>query len=279
MRWCARFSSVCGSGAAFVCLPIGDVGCCFGKARSTRCRVASAANVTGRSRTRDPQSPVAGGSAGVHGHCAALLPVRACFPQAGARNPQNPLEARTVGGPWPAPPILAPLRFGKQRSQYCPLRFAQQSLPLPHRRSSSPNPPHSKVTLLRPYPFMQPALVPGCPVRAAHGDTVQFVEEIISNEIDVAIVTLPVNDLRLHLDEIRRDRLVVCLRGDHPLAAKAVLRPGELQENLTILYHPQRHPSAHERLLELLAEAGLKIDEYSRASHPTETQELVKQVM
>jgi len=120
-------------------------------------------------------------------------------------------------------------------------------------------------------------LVPGCPVRAAHGDTVQLVEEIISNEIDVAIVTLPVNDLRLHLDEIRRDRLVVCLRGDHPLAAKAVLRPGELQENLTILYHPQRHPSAHERLLELLAEAGLKIDEYSRASHPIEIQELVKQ--
>ena len=93
----------------------------------------------------------------------------------------------------------------------------------------------------------------------------------------MAIVTLPVNDLRLHLDEIRRDRLVVCLRGDHPLAAKAALRPGELQENLTILYHPQRHPSAHERLLELLAEAGLKIDEYSRASHPTEIQELVKQ--
>jgi DNA-binding transcriptional LysR family regulator len=41
-------------------------------------------------------------------------------------------------------------------------------------------------------------LVPSCPVRAAHGDTVQLVEEIISNEIDVAIVTLPVNDLRLH---------------------------------------------------------------------------------
>jgi DNA-binding transcriptional LysR family regulator len=46
-------------------------------------------------------------------------------------------------------------------------------------------------------------LVPSCPVRAAHGDTVQLVEEIISNEIDVAIVTLPVNDLRLHLDETR----------------------------------------------------------------------------
>jgi DNA-binding transcriptional LysR family regulator len=112
-------------------------------------------------------------------------------------------------------------------------------------------------------------LVPGCPVRAAHGDTVQLVEELISDEIDVAIVTLPVNDLRLRMEEIRRDRLVVCLRQDHPLAAKAALAPADLQEHLTILYH--------ERLLELLAEAGLKIDEYSRASHPIEIQELVKQ--
>ena len=120
-------------------------------------------------------------------------------------------------------------------------------------------------------------LVPGCPVRATHGDTVQVVEELISGEIDVAIVTLPVTDLRLCMEEIRRDRLVVCLRRDHPLAAKAALPPTDLQENLTILYHPQRHPSAHERLLELLAEAGLKVDEYSRASHPTEVQELVKQ--
>jgi DNA-binding transcriptional LysR family regulator len=120
-------------------------------------------------------------------------------------------------------------------------------------------------------------LVPDCPVRAAHGDTAQLVEELISGEIDVAIVTLPLSDLRLRIEEIRKDRLVVCLRKDNPLTAKATLAPADLQENLTILYHPQRHPGAHERLLELLAEAGLTINEYSRASHPTEMQELVKQ--
>ena len=120
-------------------------------------------------------------------------------------------------------------------------------------------------------------LMPGCPVLAAHGDTSQLVEELISGEIDVAIVTLPLSDLRLRIEEIRKDRLVVCLRKDHPLAAKATLPPADLRENLTILYHPQRHPGAHERLLELLAEAGLTINEYSRASHPTEMQELVKQ--
>jgi hypothetical protein len=36
-------------------------------------------------------------------------------------------------------------------------------------------------------------------------------------------------------------------------------------------------PGAHERLLELLAAAGVKVDEYSRASHPSEMQTLVKE--
>jgi hypothetical protein len=49
-----------------------------------------------------------------------------------------------------------------------------------------------------------------------------------------------------------------------------------LQQNLTILYHPQRHPEAHSRLIELLSDAGVTIKEYSRVSHPTEMQTLVK---
>jgi DNA-binding transcriptional LysR family regulator len=40
--------------------------------------------------------------------------------------------------------------------------------------------------------------------------------------------------------------------------------------------HPQRHPDAHERLLELLRDAGVQIEEYSCASHPSEMQSLVK---
>jgi hypothetical protein len=49
-----------------------------------------------------------------------------------------------------------------------------------------------------------------------------------------------------------------------------------LQGNLAILYHPQRHPDAHERLLELLRDAGVHIEDYSCASHPSEMQTLVK---
>jgi DNA-binding transcriptional LysR family regulator len=75
---------------------------------------------------------------------------------------------------------------------------------------------------------------------------------------------------------LRRDRLVACLRKDNPLATKAAIQPSDLQDNLAILYHPQRHPDAHTRLLELLSDAGVSVKEYSRASHPSEMRTLVK---
>lgn len=95
--------------------------------------------------------------------------------------------------------------------------------------------------------------------------------------VDAAIVTLPLKHPELRIEEIRTDRLVVCLRRDNPLAQKVALNAMDLQQNLTVLYHPQRHPDAHEMLLELLADAGVKIDEYSLASHPSEMQMLVKE--
>jgi DNA-binding transcriptional LysR family regulator len=132
-------------------------------------------------------------------------------------------------------------------------------------------------TLFHLFCSLHKELLPDCPVRSAHGDTVQLVQDIASGEIDAAIVTLPVADPSLYVDEIRKDRLVVCLRADNPLAQKASLHPADLQANPIVLYHPQRNPQAHERLAELLAEVGVTIEEFSRASHPSEMQSLVKQ--
>ena len=54
------------------------------------------------------------------------------------------------------------------------------------------------------------------------------------------------------------------------------LRPADLQSNLAVLYHPQQHPEAHAQLMEWLGEGGVQIEEFARASHPTEMQTLVK---
>ena len=120
-------------------------------------------------------------------------------------------------------------------------------------------------------------LLPTCPIRPTHGDTAQLAEEVLAGAVDAAIVTLPLKHPDLRIEEIRRDRLVVCLRRDNPLATKIALQATDLRNNLTVLYHPQRHPDAHERLLELLADVGVTIEEYSCASNPSEMQMLVKE--
>jgi DNA-binding transcriptional LysR family regulator len=124
---------------------------------------------------------------------------------------------------------------------------------------------------------MHKELLPSCAIRPTHGDVVELIAEILAGEVDAALVTLPVKHPELRVEELRQDKLVVCLRRDSPLAQKAALQVSDLQENLTVLYHPQRHPDAHARLLGLLHHAGLRIEDYSSASHPSEMQLLVKE--
>jgi DNA-binding transcriptional LysR family regulator len=137
--------------------------------------------------------------------------------------------------------------------------------------------PFVDQTLFQRFCRMHKDLLPSCTVRPEISSTVQLVDDILEGVIDAAIVTLPLKHPALKIEEIRKDRLVVCLRADHPCASKKALSPSDLQRNLTILHHPQQHPEAHDRLLELLGEAGIEISDYSRASHPMEMQTLVKE--
>lgn len=120
-------------------------------------------------------------------------------------------------------------------------------------------------------------MFPGCEIRPEHGDTSQLIDEVLSGEMDAALVTLPVDDLRLSVEVIQRSRLVVCLPKDHPLAAKAVLATTDLQTHLRVFYHPKHHPDAYARLIEMLTNFEITIEKQLRASHPSEMQDMVKQ--
>jgi DNA-binding transcriptional LysR family regulator len=120
-------------------------------------------------------------------------------------------------------------------------------------------------------------LLPTSAIRPTHGDTVQLAEEIAAGVVDAALVTLPLKHPELHIEELHRDRLVVCLRKDNILAGKAAVHAADLEGNLTVLYHPRRHPDAHKRLLDLLGEEGVHLENYSSATHPSEMQTLVRE--
>jgi DNA-binding transcriptional LysR family regulator len=132
-------------------------------------------------------------------------------------------------------------------------------------------------TLFRALCDMHKTLLPSALFRPTHGDASQLVEEILSGAVDLALVTLPVSHPELHIEEIRRDRLVVCLREDNAFARKPALLAADLQNNLAILYHPQRHLAAHLRLIELLNSIGVQVGVHSHASHPSEMQALVRE--
>jgi DNA-binding transcriptional LysR family regulator len=85
---------------------------------------------------------------------------------------------------------------------------------------------------------MHREILPTCPILPAHGDSQQLIDELVEGEMDATIVVLPVNNDRLRVEVIRRERLVVCLRRDHPLAQKVIFQPSDLKGNLKILYHP-----------------------------------------
>ena len=131
--------------------------------------------------------------------------------------------------------------------------------------------------LFRNFCALHKELLPRIAVRPTHGDAAQLAKEILDGMVDAAIITLPLAHPDLKIEELRRDRIVVCLRKDHPLTAKTALQVSDLQNNLTVIYHPQRHPGAHGRLVELLGNAGVTLGEHSCASHPSEMQALVKE--
>ena len=118
--------------------------------------------------------------------------------------------------------------------------------------------------------------LPACQIHHSLADSAQLVAEVVEGKIDAALITLPADAPELRIELLRHDRLVALLRADDPLAmTKSVLRPADLCGRPSIFYDPARHPAAHERLLELLEEAGVQMQEHSRVSHPIDMQRLV----
>jgi DNA-binding transcriptional LysR family regulator len=65
---------------------------------------------------------------------------------------------------------------------------------------------------------MHREFLPNCQIRPERDDTTQLIKDVLAGTIDAAIVTLPVNNGALRVEELKRDRLVICLRNRRPCA-------------------------------------------------------------
>ena len=104
------------------------------------------------------------------------------------------------------------------------------------------------------------------------GDIEELVEHLKVQELDVALITLPLAADGVVVQPIMHESLVVCIRKDDPLADRLLLTSRDLNGRLGIFSDPRHHPRAHMRLLEMLAEVGIK----SRMFKPTFNKEHVQ---
>ena len=61
----------------------------------------------------------------------------------------------------------------------------------------------------------------------------------------------------LRIKVLERERLVVCLRSDDPLAGDMAISPAALDGKLSIFDYQRYHPAAYARIIELLEELGI----------------------
>lgn len=84
------------------------------------------------------------------------------------------------------------------------------------------------------------------------------VEALRGGAIDVALLRPPVADPSLAVHVLRRDRLVVALPAEHPLADRTEVRGADLADVDLIVHSANRHSVMHDVVFGVLREAGVE---------------------
>lgn len=110
-------------------------------------------------------------------------------------------------------------------------------------------------------------------------DTDALLKRLEAGELDAALITLPFSIDKLCSQALLHERMVVCLRKDDPLASKEEVDPADLNRKLGIFSDAHHHPTAHARLLEMLAEEGIEPRTFSPTFNLEQIQWMVEQRM
>jgi DNA-binding transcriptional LysR family regulator len=119
-------------------------------------------------------------------------------------------------------------------------------------------------------------MFPKCLIHLSGGITTSLLQRLEQGSLDGAILPLPIEGSQWVFQQISHDPLVVCMRTDDPLARDAVVSTSDLALRLRIFRDPAIHPSAHERLIEMLVEVGIEPEVSCSAATPADIQLMVR---
>ena len=84
------------------------------------------------------------------------------------------------------------------------------------------------------------------------------VRALRAGDIDIALLRPPVNDPALRVTSLRRDRLVVAMPSDSPLAQRGQIRVGDLRDAALIVHSAGRRSVMYDVVLRLFRDAGVE---------------------
>jgi DNA-binding transcriptional LysR family regulator len=119
-------------------------------------------------------------------------------------------------------------------------------------------------------------LVPGGEIEASSDCSAELTQMVADGRLDAAIVTLPLTERDLFSHPICREKLLVCLRRDDPLAHGERLPKRVLADRLSILFARSHQPELYDGLMRKFSNHGIEIKPFEFYSAPAEMQYMVK---
>ena len=137
--------------------------------------------------------------------------------------------------------------------------------------------PFVNTPLLQALRLAYEELFPSCEIQLSSGNTAHTLHRLGHGGLDCAILPLPVDRDLWTVIQVAQSPLVLCMRADDPLAARAQIDLHEAAPRIKIFRDPELHSAAHSRLSEMFAEAGIPLTLANSAATPTDMQWMVKE--
>jgi DNA-binding transcriptional LysR family regulator len=137
--------------------------------------------------------------------------------------------------------------------------------------SSFINPRH-----LQSFRALYNRLLPNCQIFPSGCDPVHILQRLERGDLDCAILPMPVVGPEWIVSLMTKTPLVVCMRSNDPLANLGQVDLKMLTARLSVFRDPDGHPSAHARLIQMFADAGIPMKVSCSAATPHDIQQLVR---
>jgi DNA-binding transcriptional LysR family regulator len=100
---------------------------------------------------------------------------------------------------------------------------------------------------------------PAVDLQVSHQVTYDQLDLLLAGDLDLAIVVDPDEHPELVFQPLfAGEALAACVSADHPLAAKDVVRPGDLQAETIVTWPRSANPPAYDRALARFEDAGYR---------------------